>query len=71
MATVCDVCGHRTNEVKSGGGIEAQGVKIEVDVHNKEDLCRDLLKVSIYLADKTKINVYFVVGNLSFEYSRI
>lgn len=44
MATVCDVCGHRTNEVKSGGGIEAQGVKIEVDVHNKEDLCRDLLK---------------------------
>ncbi|KAK5648906.1 hypothetical protein RI129_003798 [Pyrocoelia pectoralis] len=44
MATVCDTCGNRTNEVKSGGGIEPCGVRIEVDVKNKTDLCRDLLK---------------------------
>ncbi|EDW51279.1 GM13673 [Drosophila sechellia] len=25
MATVCGACGHKTNEVKSGGGVEAQG----------------------------------------------
>ncbi|CAL7939150.1 unnamed protein product [Xylocopa violacea] len=44
MATVCESCGHRTNEVKSGGGIEPLGVKIEVKVAGKEDFNRDLLK---------------------------
>ena len=44
MATVCESCGHRTNEVKSGGGIEPMGVKIEVIVAGKEDFNRDLLK---------------------------
>ncbi|XP_076644488.1 zinc finger protein Zpr1 [Halictus rubicundus] len=44
MATVCESCGHRTNEVKSGGGIEPRGVKIEVTVAGKEDFSRDLLK---------------------------
>ncbi|XP_017755920.1 PREDICTED: zinc finger protein ZPR1 [Eufriesea mexicana] len=44
MATVCEACGHRTNEVKSGGGIEHMGVKIKVKVAGKEDFSRDLLK---------------------------
>uniref|UniRef100_A0A6P7FPP1 Zinc finger protein ZPR1 n=1 Tax=Diabrotica virgifera virgifera TaxID=50390 RepID=A0A6P7FPP1_DIAVI len=44
MATTCDACGHKTNEVKSGGGIEPKGLKIEVDIKNKEDFSRDLLK---------------------------
>lgn len=44
MATLCESCGHRTNEVKSGGGIESQGVKIEVTITGKEDFSRDLLK---------------------------
>ncbi|XP_025994624.1 zinc finger protein ZPR1 [Solenopsis invicta] len=44
MATLCESCGHRTNEVKSGGGIEPQGVRIEVTVTGREDFSRDLLK---------------------------
>lgn len=44
MATVCDVCGVKTNEVKSGGGIEEKGIRFEVKVENKEDLMRDVLK---------------------------
>lgn len=44
MATICEACGHRTNEVKGGGGIEPQGIKIEVKVTGKEDFSRDLLK---------------------------
>jgi zinc finger protein len=44
MAMLCESCGHRTNEVKSGGGIEPQGVRIEVTVTGKEDFSRDLLK---------------------------
>ncbi|KAM3955722.1 zinc finger protein Zpr1 [Aphomia sociella] len=44
MATICDACGHRTNEVKSGGGIEDKGVRFEVRVASKEDFSRDILK---------------------------
>lgn len=44
MATLCESCGHRTNEVKSGGGIEPQGVRIEVTITGREDFNRDLLK---------------------------
>lgn len=44
MATICDSCGNRTNEVKSGSGIEPHGIRIEVEVRTKEDFSRDLLK---------------------------
>ncbi|XP_056632608.1 zinc finger protein ZPR1 [Diorhabda sublineata] len=44
MATNCDICGLKTNEVKSGSGIEPKGLKIEVDVKSKEDFSRDVLK---------------------------
>nr|BAN21185.1 zinc finger protein [Riptortus pedestris] len=44
MATNCDSCGHRTNEVKSGAGIEEKGVKMEVVVSTRDDFSRDLLK---------------------------
>lgn len=44
MATNCEVCGHRTNEVKSSGGIEEKGLHIEVDVKNRADFSRDILK---------------------------
>lgn len=47
MSTNCDVCGVRTNEVKSGGGVEDQGVKITVQIEGREDMSRDVLKVSI------------------------
>ena len=45
MATLCDQCGHKTNEVKSGGGIEPTGKKMTLKVETEEDLSRDLLKV--------------------------
>lgn len=44
MSTNCDSCGLRNNEVKSGGGIEEEGVRIEVSVNNPTDYARDVLK---------------------------
>ncbi|XP_037723947.1 zinc finger protein ZPR1 [Drosophila subpulchrella] len=44
MATVCGSCGHKTNEVKSGGGVEPQGIRFRVQIAGKEDLTRDVLK---------------------------
>ncbi len=46
MATNCDYCGHKTNEVKSGGGIEPKGTKITLQITDPSDLSRDVLKVS-------------------------
>ena len=46
MATVCDYCGHKTNEVKSGGGIESKGKRISLKVTDVSDMSRDVLKVS-------------------------
>ncbi|XP_005110648.1 zinc finger protein ZPR1 [Aplysia californica] len=44
MATNCDMCGHRDNEVKSSGGIEPKGRRMELAVLTAEDLARDVLK---------------------------
>jgi len=44
MATVCDMCGIKTNEVKAGGGIEPMGKKITLKVTDPTDMSRDVLK---------------------------
>jgi len=44
MATTCEVCGAKTNEVKAGGGIEAKGKKITLRITDPTDLSRDVLK---------------------------
>lgn len=44
MATNCDSCGHRTNEVKSGGATEQLGTKITLRVTDPSDMTRDVLK---------------------------
>merc|ERR1719431_268319 len=41
---VCEHCGAKTNEVKSGGGIEEQGKRITLRVTDPTDLARDVLK---------------------------
>lgn len=46
MATDCEKCGSRTNEVKSSGGIEEKGKRIKLNVKTKDDLSRDVLKVN-------------------------
>ncbi|XP_010011787.1 PREDICTED: LOW QUALITY PROTEIN: zinc finger protein ZPR1, partial [Nestor notabilis] len=49
MATNCDSCGHRTNEVKSGGAIEPQGTRITLRITtpcgtDPSDMIRGILK---------------------------
>ncbi|KAM3424337.1 hypothetical protein BST61_g11126 [Cercospora zeina] len=44
MSTVCDHCGYRSNEVKTGGEVPEKGRKITLKVSTKEDLARDILK---------------------------
>nr|XP_020472170.1 zinc finger protein ZPR1 [Monopterus albus] len=44
MATNCDSCGHRTNEVKSGGATEELGTRITLHITDPSDVTRDVLK---------------------------
>jgi len=44
MATVCDNCGWKTNEVKAGGAMEEYGVRATLKITDALDLSRDILK---------------------------
>ncbi|SCV00091.1 LAMI_0G02828g1_1 [Lachancea mirantina] len=44
MSTVCDHCGYKSNEVKTGGAIPAQGRKVTLYCDDPADLSRDILK---------------------------
>ena len=44
MATVCDHCGYKTNDIKTGGAIPEKGKKITLRIENAVDLSRDILK---------------------------
>jgi len=47
MATNCETCGCRDNEVKGGCGIEDLGQRITLHLTDVKDLSRDILKVSL------------------------
>ncbi|KAI9828156.1 MAG: nucleolar zinc-finger protein [Thelocarpon impressellum] len=44
MSTVCDHCGYRSNEVKTGGKVPLLGRRITLKVEEADDLARDILK---------------------------
>jgi zinc finger protein len=44
MSTVCDDCGYRSNDVKTGGEIPEKGRRITLHVEGATDLARDILK---------------------------
>ncbi|XP_009864358.1 PREDICTED: zinc finger protein ZPR1, partial [Apaloderma vittatum] len=44
MATNCDSCGHRTNEVSRGASVEPQGTRIILRITDPSDMTRDVLK---------------------------
>lgn len=45
MSTICDFCGYKSNEVKTGGEVSDKGRKITLKVEDQDDLSRDILKV--------------------------
>lgn len=44
MSTVCDACGYKSNDVKTGGAVPEKGKKISLRITKSEDLARDILK---------------------------
>ena len=46
MSFVCDFCGFKSNEVKSGSGTSELGTRITLHLTDTTDLSRDILKVN-------------------------
>jgi len=44
ISTVCDACGYRSNDVKTGGAVPARGRAVTLRVRAPRDLARDILK---------------------------
>jgi len=61
MATNCEFCGYKDNEVKSGAAISEQGKRITLRCEDREDLSRDILKVSEHLGLDIRILIGYRV----------
>jgi len=44
MATVCENCGYKTNDIKTGGEVPDKGRRITLTIEKIEDMSRDILK---------------------------
>ncbi|KAF2832942.1 zf-ZPR1-domain-containing protein [Ophiobolus disseminans] len=71
MSTVCDHCGYRSNEVKTGGEVPAQGRRITVAVNCKEDLSRDILKAESCAMSCPELNLNVEPGTLGGRFTTV
>lgn len=65
MSTVCDHCGYRSNEVKTGGEVPEKGKKITLKVENSTDLGRDILKSESCALECPELNLSVNPGTVS------
>lgn len=71
MSTVCDHCGYRSNEVKTGGEIPAKGNSITLKVTDPEDLARDILKSETCGLRIPELNLDLTPGTLGGRFTTI
>ncbi|KAI3405296.2 hypothetical protein KGF56_001893 [Candida oxycetoniae] len=71
MSTVCDHCGYKSNEVKTGGEIPAKGRKITLKVNDPEDLKRDILKSESCGMHIPELNLDLTPGTLGGRFTTI
>ncbi|CAK7895662.1 hypothetical protein CAAN1_05S04654 [[Candida] anglica] len=71
MSTVCDECGYKSNEVKTGGAIPDQGKKITLKVTDPEDLARDILKSETCGLNIPELNLDLTPGTLGGRFTTI
>lgn len=71
MATVCDACGYKTNEIKSGGAIAPMGSRITLKAISVEDLSRDILKSETCSLQIPEIDLELGSGTLGGRFTTI
>lgn len=71
MSTVCDECGYRSNDVKTGGEIPEKGEKIIVKVDGVIDLARDILKSETCALECPELGLSVNPGTLGGRFTTI
>jgi zinc finger protein len=71
MSTVCDKCGYKSNEVKTGGEIPDHGTKISLKCDDPEDLARDILKSETCGMEIPELNLDLTPGTLGGRFTTI
>lgn len=71
MSTVCDKCGYKSNEVKTGGAIPEKGRRITLKVDDAEDLARDILKSETCGLSIPELNLELNPGTLGGRFTTI
>ncbi|KAI8143923.1 ZPR1 zinc-finger domain-containing protein [Fennellomyces sp. T-0311] len=71
MATSCEQCGYKSNEVKAGGPISAQGKKITLKITDAEDLSRDILKSETCGLSIPEIDLELTPGTLGGRFTTV
>lgn len=71
MSTVCENCGFKSNEVKTGGEIPEKGRKITLKVTDPDDLARDILKSETCGLKIPDLNLDLTPGTLGGRFTTI
>jgi len=71
MSTVCEHCGYRSNEVKTGGEVPEKGRRITVKIENREDMSRDILKSESCAMSCPELNLSVEPGTLGGRFTTV
>ena len=71
MATVCEHCGYRTSDVKTGGAIPEKGKRITLRVLSVEDLSRDILKSETCALKSVELDLEVQPGTLGGRFTTV
>lgn len=71
MATTCDKCGYRTNEVRSGGAISEKGKRIILRMTGEDDLSRDVLKSETCTVEIPEIDLHLSTNALGGRFTTL
>lgn len=71
MSTVCEHCGYRSNEVKTGGEVPEKGRRITVSIDTKEDMSRDILKAESCAMSCPELSLSVEPGTLGGRFTTV
>lgn len=71
MASSCDLCGYKTNEVKSSGALSEKGKRITLKLTSIEDVSRDILKSETCKLSIPEIDLDLETGTLGGRFTTL
>jgi len=71
MAYNCERCGHKSTEIKQGGGISAKASKITFNIQNPVDINRDVFKSDTCTVIIPEIDLQLEPGTLGGVYTTV